>query len=120
MPDGDPTIVVAHSVRGIGPLLAKGDPMTFPSVDINPNTNGLPGIVALEKIVGALLTFGLIAAVAGVAISSIAWAVGSHSANPHVAGRGKSGVLVAGAAAMLIGAANTMITFFSAAGGAVR
>ena len=28
--------------------------------------------------------------------------------------------LVAGAAAMLIGAANTMVTFFSAAGGAVR
>jgi hypothetical protein len=100
--------------------LAKGNPMTLPSVDINPNTNGLPGIAALEKIVGALMTFGLIAAVAGVALSAIAWAVGSHSANPHVAGRGKSGVLVAGAAAMLIGAANTLIAFFSAAGGAVR
>ena len=59
--------------------------MTLPSVNINPNTNGLPGIVALEKIVGALMTFGLIAAVAGVALSAIAWAVGSHSANPHVA-----------------------------------
>jgi len=94
--------------------------MTLPSVDINPNTNGLPGIVALENIVGALMTFGLIAAVAGVALSAIAWAVGSHSANPHVAGRGKSGVLVAAAAAMLIGAANTLVTFFSTAGGAVR
>jgi len=102
------------------PALAKGNLMTLPSVNINPNTTGLPGIVALEKIVGALMTFGLIAAVAGVALSAIAWAVGSHSANPHVAGRGKSGVLVAGAAAMLIGAANTMVTFFSAAGGAVR
>jgi hypothetical protein len=94
--------------------------MVLPSVDINPNTTGLPGIVALEKIVGALMTFGLIAAVAGVALSAIAWAVGSHSSNPHVAGRGKSGVLVAGAAAMLIGAANTLVTFFSTAGGAVR
>jgi len=94
--------------------------MNLPSVTIIPNTDGLPGIVALEKIVGALMTFGLIAAVAGVALSAMAWAIGSHSANPHVAGRGKSGVLVAGAAAMLIGAANTMITFFTVAGGAVR
>lgn len=92
----------------------------LPSVDITPNTTGLPGLTALEKIVGALLTFGLIAAVAGVALSAIAWAVGSHSANPHVAGRGKSGVLVAGAAAMLIGASNTLVTFFTNAGAAVR
>lgn len=94
--------------------------MILPTVDITPNTTGLPGLTALEKIVGALLTFGLIAAVAGVALSAIAWAVGSHSANPHVAGRGKSGVLVAGAAAMLIGAANTLVTFFTTAGAAVR
>ena len=77
---------------------------------IDPNTSGLPGISALEKIVGALLTFGLIAAVAGIAISAIAWAIGSHSSNPHVAGRGKTGVLVSLAAAMLIGASNTLVS----------
>jgi len=66
----------------------------IPSVDVTPNQNGLPGIAAIEKIVGALLTFGLIAAVAGIAISAIAWAIGSHSSNPHIAGRGKTGVLV--------------------------
>ncbi len=90
------------------------------TVDITPNTNGLPGLAALESIVGALLTFGLVASVAGVAISAIAWAIGSHSANPHVAGRGKTGVLVAGGAAMLIGAANTLVNFFAGAGAAVR
>ena len=92
----------------------------IPSVDVQPNHNGLPGIAAIEKIVGALLTFGLIAAVAGIAISAIAWAVGNHSSNPHVAGRGKTGVLVSAGAAMLIGAANTLVTFFSAAGSAVQ
>lgn len=90
------------------------------TIDIGPNTNGLPGIAALESIVGALLTFGLIAAVAGIAISTIAWAVGSHSSNPHVAGRGKSGVIVSSAAAMLIGAANTLVTFFANARQAVH
>ena len=83
---------------------------------IDPNTTGLPGIAALEKIVGALLTFGLVAAVAGIAISAIAWAIGSHSSNPHVAGRGKTGVLVSLAAAMLIGAANTLVTLLPARG----
>ena len=41
--------------------------MSVPAIDIKPNTTGLPGIGALENIVGAVLTFGLIAAVAGAA-----------------------------------------------------
>jgi hypothetical protein len=79
--------------------------MFVSDVNIQPNRTGLPGIASLESIVGALLTFGLVAAVAGIAISAIAWAIGSHSGNPHVAGKGKSGVLVALAAAFLIGGA---------------
>jgi hypothetical protein len=55
--------------------------MNLPSMDINPNTNSLPSNAAVEKIVGALMRFGLNAAVAGVALSVIARAVGSHSAN---------------------------------------
>jgi hypothetical protein len=92
----------------------------IPAVDVQPNENGLPGIAAIEKIVGALLTFGLIAAVAGIVLAAIAWTMGSHASNPHIAGRGKTGVLVSAAAAMLIGAANTLVTFFSAAGSAVQ
>lgn len=94
--------------------------MSAPTIDIQPNTTGLPGLAALESIVGALLTFGLIAAVAGVAISASAWAIGAHSSNPHVAGKGKSGVLVAGGAALLIGGANTIVTFFNNAGASIR
>lgn len=94
--------------------------MSAPRIDIPPNTNGLPGLAALESMVGALLTFGLVAAVAGVAISSIAWAIGSHSSNPHVAGKGKTGVLVAGGAALLIGAANALVTFFNTVGHTVQ
>lgn len=92
----------------------------LPTVDVTPNTSGLPGLAAIEKVVGAMLTFGLVAAVAGIAVSAVAWAIGSSSSNPHIAGRGKTGVIVAGAAAMLIGAANTLITFFANAGAAIR
>ena len=91
--------------------------MFVSDVNIQPNRTGLPGIASLESIVGALLTFGLIAAVAGIAISAIAWAIGSHSGNPHVAGKGKSGVLVALAAAFLIGGATFLVNFFNAQGG---
>jgi len=91
--------------------------MLVSDVNIQPNRTGLPGIASLESIVGALLTFGLVAAVAGIAISAIAWAIGSHSGNPHVAGKGKSGVLVALAAAFLIGGATFLVNFFNAQGG---
>ena len=86
---------------------------------ISPNTSGLPGTAEAEKIVGALLTFGLIAAVTGVAVASITWALGSHSANPHLAGRGKTGVLVACVAAMLVGGADILVNFFASAGAAI-
>ena len=84
--------------------------------NISPNTNGLPGTGEAEKIVGALLTFGLIAAVAGIALAAITWAMGSHSANPHLAGRGKTGVVVACAAALLVGGADILVGFFANAG----
>jgi hypothetical protein len=86
------------------------------SPNITPNTDGLPGAGEAEKIVGALLTFGLIASVAGIAIASIIWSLASHSANPHLASRGKLGVLVSCAAALLIGAADVLVSFFSSAG----
>jgi hypothetical protein len=82
-------------------------------ISVDPNSNGLPGVNAAIKIVGALLTLGLIAAVAGIAIGAMVWAVGSHSSNPHYASRGKTGVLVSAGAAVLIGSAVTIVNFFS-------
>jgi hypothetical protein len=90
-------------------LLAAG-------VNVSPNSNGLPGISELQSIVGALLTIGLIAALAGLAVSAAAWAIGSHSANPVIAGRGKTGVLVSFGAAMLTGGSVALIDFFANAG----
>jgi hypothetical protein len=89
------------------------------SPGVTPNGNGLPGLEEARKIVGALLTYGLIASVAGIAISAIVWAVASNSGNPHLAGRGKSGVLVAATAALLVGGAEVIVTFFSNAGHAL-
>jgi Family of unknown function (DUF6112) len=83
---------------------------------ITPNTNGLPGVSEARKIVGAVLTFGLIASVAGLAISALAWALSAHNGNSYYASRGKLGVMVAAGAALLLGGADAIITFFQGAG----
>lgn len=85
-------------------------------VNVTPNSSGLPGINELQNLVGALLTIGLIAALAGLALSASVWAVGNHSANPVLSGRGKTGVLVSFVAAALVGGAVALINFFAGAG----
>lgn len=81
-------------------------------ITINPNSDGLPGIQQLRSIVGASMTIGLILAVLALIIAAIVWALGANSSNPHLAGRGKLGVLVALGAAIVCGASVTLVNFF--------
>ena len=83
---------------------------------ISPNGSGLPGLGEVRRIVGALLTWGLVACVAGLVISAMVWAVSSNAGNYHGTSKGKTGVLVSAVAALLIGGANAIIAFFAAAG----
>ena len=86
---------------------------------VHSNSSGQPGLAQLRNIVGAMLTFGLVACVAALVVSAVVWGFGSNSGNPHLAGRGKTGVVVAAGAALLIGAANAIVTFFSSVGAQV-
>ncbi len=117
-PTGDGSLRAADTQNTL-----RREPITMinlvSGVNVSPNGSGLPGISELENIVGALLTIGLIAALAGLAISASVWAVGNHSANPGLSGRGKSGVLVSFVAAALTGGAVALINFFAGAGGAL-
>ena len=88
-------------------------------IDIDPNSSGLPGIEQLRIIVGAVMTVGLIMAVLALIVSAIIWAYGSNSSNPHLAGRGKIGVLISCGAAVVCGASVTLINFFWGVGQAV-
>lgn len=87
---------------------------------VNPNSNGLPGLAVLKQIVGALLTWGLVACVAALVISVIVWALGHHGGNYAQTSSGKSGVLVAAGGALLIGGANAIVAFFSGLGGGIH
>lgn len=88
-------------------------------ITINPNSDGLPGISQLRNIVGASMTIGLILAVLALVISAIVWALGANSSNPHLAGRGKLGVLVGVGAAIICGASVALVNFFWNVGQAV-
>lgn len=88
-------------------------------IDITPNGTGLPGIEQLRVIVGAVMTVGLILSVLALIVAAIVWGLGANSSNPHLAGRGKVGVLIACGAAIICGASVTLINFFWAVGQAV-
>jgi hypothetical protein len=81
-------------------------------IDIDPNGTGLPGIEQLRTIVGAVMTVGLILSVLALIVAAIVWGFGANSSNPHLASRGKTGVLVACGAAIICGAAVTLVNFF--------
>lgn len=86
---------------------------------ISPNDDGLPGLPVVRSIVGALLTWGLVACVAGLVISVIVWAVAHQQGNYSHAAGGKTGVLVAAGGALLIGGANAIVAFFSGLGAGI-
>ena len=88
-------------------------------IDIDPNTDGLPGIEQLRVIVGAAMTVGLILAVLALIISAVVWGYGANSSNPHLASRGKIGVLVSCGAAIICGASVTLVNFFWSVGQSV-
>jgi hypothetical protein len=81
-------------------------------IRITPNSNGLPGIEQLRSIVGAVMTVGLILAVLALIVAALVWAFGSNSSNPHLASRGKMGVVVALAAAIVCGGSVALVNFF--------
>jgi hypothetical protein len=87
---------------------------------VTPNNGGLPGLSVLKQIVGALLTWGLVACVAALVVSVMIWALGHHGGNYSQATTGKTGVLVASGGALLIGGANAIVAFFSGLGAGIH
>jgi len=87
---------------------------------VTPNSNGLPGLPVLQQIVGALLTWGLLACVAGLVVSIIIWALGHHQGNYMHTTSAKTGVLVSAGGALLIGGANAIVGFFATLGGRIK
>lgn len=92
-------------------LLVTAATLLPAQIDITPNDDGLPGLPQLKVIVGAVMTFGLALSVLALLIAAVVWGFGANSANPHLASRGKLGVLIAIGAALLCGASVALINF---------
>ncbi|KRA30983.1 MULTISPECIES: DUF6112 family protein [unclassified Nocardioides] len=72
-----------------------------------PNFDAVEGAGVLREIVGALLTYTLITAVAMLVISAATWALASGAGSWHTAQKAKTGCFVAIGGATLSGAALT-------------
>jgi len=79
--------------------------MSLLSRDVGPDFGAVAAADDLSQIVGALLTVSLVAAVAMLIVSAVAWAIASNAGSWHTATRARTGVLVAVGGAALTGGA---------------
>jgi hypothetical protein len=81
--------------------------MTVPvrSTSVGPDFSALGDTPEVERIIGALLTYGLLIAVLMLIGCAIGWAIGSATGNWQAASKSKSGLLVALGGAVLLGGA---------------
>jgi hypothetical protein len=91
-----------------------------PDLSVDPSRSAFPGAPQLQSLIDGLGFWALLAALAGMVVGAVLWAVGHHSSNYQQAYSGRKGVVVSGAAAMVIGAAPALIRFFFGLGTAVR
>jgi hypothetical protein len=89
-------------------------------VRIDPDPRELPGGPQIQQILDGLGGWALLAALGGMLISVIIWSLGSFGGNYHAVSRGKTGVLVCGAAALIAGGAAPIINFFANLGSQIR
>jgi len=94
--------------------------MPFAIVSLTPSTTALPGSAALQQIANGIAAWALIGALVSLLLGAALWAVGSHTQNMHQSSQGRRAVLTSLIAAVLIGAAPTLINFFFNTGLSVK
>jgi MFS family permease len=92
----------------------------FTDITLSPDASQLPGSNVLQSLTNGIGGWALIASVIGMVIGAVAWAFGQHAQNYQQAYSGRKGVIISGAAALLIGAAPHVITFFNTLGTSVN
>ncbi len=89
-------------------------------VQLDPDTNALPGGKVLQSLMNGVGGWALALALVGLVIGAAAWALGSHGQNYQQSYVGRRAVLISGLAALLIGAGPAIVNFFFHAGQGVN
>lgn len=87
-----------------------------PIVPFNPAASDLPGTTPLETLANGIGWWALVAALVGLVLGAAAWALGSHTNNYQYSSAGRRAVIVSAMAALVIGAAPTVINFLFSEG----
>lgn len=85
-------------------------------IQINPDPQALPGGSTLQSVANGVMAFALIVTAIAFLVSAASWGLGGLSGNFQYASAGRRGVGAAIIAALLIGAAATIVNFFFKAG----
>ncbi|GAA2377667.1 DUF6112 family protein [Streptomyces carpaticus] len=80
---------------------------------IAPAEGGLPGLDVLKTTMNSINLFAIIAIVGALCVSAVVWGWGHFSASHGAEANGKKGVLISVGAALLLGAANGIVAFFT-------
>jgi len=86
--------------------------MQLANVTLTPSTSALPGSAALQQLANGIAAWALIGALVALLLGAALWAVGSHTQNMHQSAAGRRAVATSLVAAVLIGAAPSLINFF--------
>jgi hypothetical protein len=90
--------------------------MLLADVSLNPSITDLPGGPVLQQLANGLGAWALIGSLIALVLGAVLWAVGSHTQNMHQSAAGRRAVVTSLAAAILIGAAPSLINFFFSTG----
>jgi hypothetical protein len=94
--------------------------MNLADVTMTPDPGNLPGGEVLQHLTNGLGGWAMIGSLVALVLGAAVWALGSHAQNFQQSTSGRKTVLVAGLAALLIGAAPAIINFFFHAGQGVH
>ena len=85
-----------------------------------PDASSLPGGAAIQSLMNGVAWWALIACLLGLVLGAATWALGAHANNYQHTSTGRKAVLVSGGAAILIGAAPTILNFLFSVGQSVK
>ena len=86
--------------------------MEFAGVTLTPSVSALPGASVLQQLANGLGAWALIGSLIALLLGAVMWAIGSHTQNMHQSAAGRRTVVTSLIAAVLIGAAPSLINFF--------